>query len=112
MGFLGFGAIAALLWYTGHQVIEGTLGIGTLTGFLLYGVAIGGEPVWARWRACTGSSGGDRRHRAGVRDHRHAAHGARYTRRPAAGNRRRPDRARRRDVLRTCPTDLSCATWR
>ncbi len=41
MGFLGFGAIAALLWYTGHQVIDGTLGIGTLTGFLLYGVAIG-----------------------------------------------------------------------
>ena len=23
MGFLGFGAIAALLWYTGHQVIDG-----------------------------------------------------------------------------------------
>jgi len=43
MGFLGFGAIAALLWYTGHQVIDGTLGIGTLTGFLLYGVAIGGS---------------------------------------------------------------------
>ncbi len=41
MGFLGFGAIGALLWYTGHQVIDGTLGIGTLTGFLLYGVAIG-----------------------------------------------------------------------
>ena len=41
MGFLGFGAIAALLWYTGHQVIDGTLGIGTLTGFLLYGVTIG-----------------------------------------------------------------------
>jgi subfamily B ATP-binding cassette protein MsbA len=41
MGFLGFGAIAGLLWYTGHQVIDGTLGIGTLTGFLLYGVAIG-----------------------------------------------------------------------
>ncbi len=41
MGFLGFGAIAALLWYTGRQVIDGTLGIGTLTGFLLYGVAIG-----------------------------------------------------------------------
>ena len=43
MGFLGFGAIAALLWFTGHQVIDGTLGIGTLTGFLLYGVAIGGS---------------------------------------------------------------------
>jgi subfamily B ATP-binding cassette protein MsbA len=41
MGLLGFGAVAALLWYTGHQVIDGTLGIGTLTGFLLYGVAIG-----------------------------------------------------------------------
>ncbi|CAN5570490.1 ABC transporter ATP-binding protein [soil metagenome] len=41
MGFLGFGAIAGLLWYTGHQVIDGTLGIGTLTSFLLYGVAIG-----------------------------------------------------------------------
>ncbi len=41
MGFLGFGAIAVLLWYTGHRVIDGTLGIGTLTGFLLYGVTIG-----------------------------------------------------------------------
>ena len=40
MGLLGFGALAGLLWYTGHQVIEGELGIGTLTGFLLYGVAI------------------------------------------------------------------------
>jgi subfamily B ATP-binding cassette protein MsbA len=41
MGFLGFGAVAALLWYTGHQVIEGSLAIGTLTGFLLYGITIG-----------------------------------------------------------------------
>ena len=40
MGFLGFSALAGLLWYTGHQVIDGELGIGTLTGFLLYGVAI------------------------------------------------------------------------
>ena len=40
MGLLGFGALAGLLWYTGHQVISGELGIGTLTGFLLYGVAI------------------------------------------------------------------------
>jgi ATP-binding cassette, subfamily B, bacterial MsbA len=43
MGFLGFGAIAVLLWYTGHQVIDGQLGVGTLTGFLLYGVTIGGS---------------------------------------------------------------------
>ena len=41
MGLLGFGAIALLLWYTGHQVISGALGISTLTAFLLYGVAIG-----------------------------------------------------------------------
>jgi subfamily B ATP-binding cassette protein MsbA len=43
MGFLGFGAIIVLLWFTGHQVIDGTLAIGTLTGFLLYGITIGGS---------------------------------------------------------------------
>ena len=43
MGFLGFGAVIVLLWYTGHQVIDGNLGIGTLTGFLLYGITIGGS---------------------------------------------------------------------
>ncbi len=41
MSFLGFGAIALLLWYTGRQVIAGSLGVDTLTAFLLYGVAIG-----------------------------------------------------------------------
>ncbi len=41
MSFLGFGAIALLLWYTGRQVIAGSLGVETLTAFLLYGVAIG-----------------------------------------------------------------------
>ena len=41
MGFLGFSAIAVLLWYTGHEVIAGRLSIGTLTGFLLYGITIG-----------------------------------------------------------------------
>ncbi|HEY5495778.1 MAG TPA: ABC transporter transmembrane domain-containing protein, partial [Candidatus Limnocylindrales bacterium] len=40
MTFVGFGAIAVLLWYTGRQVIEGTLAIGTLTSFLLYGVSV------------------------------------------------------------------------
>ena len=43
MGFLGFGAVGVLLWYTGHRVIDGSLGIGTLTGFLLYGITIGGS---------------------------------------------------------------------
>jgi subfamily B ATP-binding cassette protein MsbA len=40
MTFLGFGTIALLLWYTGNQVIEGRLAVGTLTSFLLYGVTI------------------------------------------------------------------------
>lgn len=40
MTFLGLGAIAIILWYTGRQVIDGTLAVGTLTAFLLYGVSI------------------------------------------------------------------------
>jgi subfamily B ATP-binding cassette protein MsbA len=41
MTFLGFGALILILWITGRQVIEGTLSLGALTSFLLYGVAIG-----------------------------------------------------------------------
>jgi subfamily B ATP-binding cassette protein MsbA len=41
MTLLGFGALAFILWYTGHQVIEGALTLGALTAFLLYGIAIG-----------------------------------------------------------------------
>ncbi len=41
MTFLGFGALAVILWYTGRQVIDGALTLGALTAFLLYGVAIG-----------------------------------------------------------------------
>jgi subfamily B ATP-binding cassette protein MsbA len=41
MTFLGFGALIVILGYTGGQVIEGTLSLGALTAFLLYGVAIG-----------------------------------------------------------------------
>jgi subfamily B ATP-binding cassette protein MsbA len=41
MTLLGFGALAFILWYTGHQVIDGTLSLGSLTAFLLYGIAIG-----------------------------------------------------------------------
>ncbi|HYO44587.1 MAG TPA: ABC transporter ATP-binding protein [Candidatus Limnocylindrales bacterium] len=60
MGFLGFGAIAVLLWYTGHQVIDGSLGVGTLTGFLLYGVTIGGSlatiaSLYGQFREGTGA---------------------------------------------------------
>ena len=60
MGFLGYGAIAVLLWFTGHRVIEGTLGIGTLTGFLLYGVTIGASlatiaSLYGQFREGTGA---------------------------------------------------------
>ncbi len=60
MGFLGFVAIAGLLWYTGHQVIDGNLGIGTLTGFLLYGVTIGASlatiaSLYGQFREGTGA---------------------------------------------------------
>jgi subfamily B ATP-binding cassette protein MsbA len=41
MTFLGFGALAVILWYTGQQVIEGSLSLGALTAFLLYGATIG-----------------------------------------------------------------------
>jgi ATP-binding cassette, subfamily B, bacterial MsbA len=41
MTVLGFGTLIILLWFTGHQVIEGTLTIGALTSFLLYGITIG-----------------------------------------------------------------------
>ena len=60
MGFLGFGAIAALLWWTGNEVIAGRLSIGTLTGFLLYGVTIGGSlatiaSLYGQFREGTGA---------------------------------------------------------
>ncbi len=41
MTVLGFGTLIILLWFTGHQVIEGTLTIDALTAFLLYGITIG-----------------------------------------------------------------------
>ncbi|MFO7532175.1 MAG: ABC transporter ATP-binding protein [Candidatus Limnocylindrales bacterium] len=41
MTVLGFGTLIILLWFTGHQVIEGTITIGALTSFLLYGITIG-----------------------------------------------------------------------
>ncbi len=41
MTVLGFGTLIILLWFTGHQVIEGTLTVDALTTFLLYGITIG-----------------------------------------------------------------------
>ena len=40
MTFVGFSAIAAILWYGGHEVIAGRLSLAMITGFLMYGVSI------------------------------------------------------------------------
>lgn len=40
MLFLGFGAIAAILWYGGRQVIAGAMTVGMITSFIIYGLLI------------------------------------------------------------------------
>ncbi len=40
MAFLGFSAIAAVLWFSGREVIEGRLEFGMISGFLIYGLTI------------------------------------------------------------------------
>lgn len=40
MLFLGLSSIAAILWYGGHQVLAGNLSLATISGFLIYGIAI------------------------------------------------------------------------
>jgi len=41
MLILGFGTLIILLWFTGHRVIDGSISLGALTSFLLYGITIG-----------------------------------------------------------------------
>ena len=43
MMFLGFGSIAAIMWYGGREVIAGRLSLPMITGFLIYGMAIAGS---------------------------------------------------------------------
>ncbi len=43
MMFLGFGSIAAIMWYGGREVIAGRLSLPMITGFLIYGIAIAGS---------------------------------------------------------------------
>lgn len=40
MLFLGFGSVAAIIWYGGREVIAGRLTLGMITGFLIYGITI------------------------------------------------------------------------
>lgn len=40
MAFLGFGAIAAILWFSGREVLAGRLEFSTISGFLIYAITI------------------------------------------------------------------------
>ncbi|MEO8606703.1 MAG: ABC transporter transmembrane domain-containing protein [Chloroflexota bacterium] len=42
VAFLGFGAIALILWFGGREVLDGRLSGGQLIGFLVYGVTLAG----------------------------------------------------------------------
>ncbi len=60
MLFLGFGSIAAILWFGGRQVIEGTMTVGMITSFLIYGfliaASLGGlAGLYGEFRAATGA---------------------------------------------------------
>ena len=59
MLFLGFGAVAALIWYGGREVIAGRLTLPLISGFLIYGIAIaaslgGMGSLYAQLRAAIG----------------------------------------------------------
>jgi ATP-binding cassette, subfamily B, bacterial MsbA len=59
MMFLGFGSIAAIMWYGGREVIAGHLSLALITGFLIYGITIaasfgGLAGLYAQLRAAVG----------------------------------------------------------
>ncbi len=59
MTFLGFGAVAALIWYGGREVIAGRLTLAMISGFLIYGIAIAASlgglgGIYAQLRAAVG----------------------------------------------------------
>lgn len=59
MTFLGFGSIAAIMWYGGREVIAGRLSLASISGFLMYGISIaaslgGLSGIYAQFRAAIG----------------------------------------------------------
>ncbi|MGJ5814030.1 ABC transporter ATP-binding protein [Paludibaculum fermentans] len=59
MMFLGFGTIAAIMWYGGREVIAGRLSLAMINGFLMYGLMIAGSlgglaGLYAQFRAAIG----------------------------------------------------------
>ena len=60
MAFLGFSAIAAILWYSGREVLEGRLEFSTISGFLIYAITIaaslgGLSGLYGQFREALGS---------------------------------------------------------
>jgi subfamily B ATP-binding cassette protein MsbA len=59
MMFLGFGSIAAIMWYGGREVLAGRLTVAMISGFLMYGIAIaaslgGLAGLYGQFRAALG----------------------------------------------------------
>ena len=59
MMFLGFGSIAAIMWYGGREVIAGRLTLAMINGFLMYGIMIAGTMaglagLYGQFRAAIG----------------------------------------------------------
>ena len=60
MLFLGFGSIAAILWFGGRQVIQGNMTVGMITSFIIYGFLIAAglgslAGLYGEFRAVTGA---------------------------------------------------------
>jgi len=61
MSFLGFSALAAVLWFGGREVLEGRLTGGALIAFLVYGINIAGAlgtftGLWTQLQEALGAS--------------------------------------------------------
>jgi len=59
MMFLGFGSIAAIMWYGGREVIAGRMTLAMINGFLMYGIMIAGSlaglaGLYGQFRAAIG----------------------------------------------------------
>jgi subfamily B ATP-binding cassette protein MsbA len=59
MTFLGFGSIAAIMWFGGREVIAGRLTLAAIAGFLMYGISIaaslgGLSGLYGQFRAAVG----------------------------------------------------------
>ena len=60
MAFLGFAAIAVILWFSGREVVAGRLAFSTISGFLIYAITIaaslaGLSSLYVQFREAIGS---------------------------------------------------------